>query len=147
MTLDCKPLRGGGYKPMLERAVYWRDRKEKTEGKAKACILIVDADRAEKGDDGWTLEQLKREAEAEKINLCIQFPKHQGLLLRLFPGKENVKPSAQQVDKLLRKEWPDYHKPATAYDLIKKFKLEDLLRVAKVDANLKNLLTIIGLIK
>ncbi len=65
--LDCEVLSGGGCKTMLERAVIYRSRREKTKGKAKNSILIVDTDRADKNDDGWSLEQLISEAKRDKV--------------------------------------------------------------------------------
>lgn len=50
------------------------------------------------------------------------------------------------VQQLLRKVWPDYQKPVDAQTLADKYSLHDLLRLAKVDFELKKLLSIIGLI-
>lgn len=143
--LDCVPLNGGGYKSMLAKANLYRSRKERF--KAKASILFVDTDRAEKNDDGWTLEKLHAEATKKKFTVCLQNPNQEGLLLRLIPGKERLQPHATTAHKLLQKEWPDYQKPTDAHTLKAKFSLEDLLRAARVDEELSRLLTIIGFIK
>ena len=45
----------------------------------------------------------------------------------------------------LRSIWPDYQKPVDAQTLASKFTLDDLLRVARVDLELKAMLSIIGL--
>ncbi|OGV28536.1 MAG: hypothetical protein A3E88_07405 [Legionellales bacterium RIFCSPHIGHO2_12_FULL_35_11] len=60
--LDCEVLGGGGYKTMLQRAITYRLRRERYKGKAKISILIVDTDRADKDEDGWTLKKLTSEA-------------------------------------------------------------------------------------
>jgi hypothetical protein len=48
--LDSYPLGGGGFKSMLEKAVYLHDRNRKTKGAYKNRFLIVDGDRAARGD-------------------------------------------------------------------------------------------------
>src|SRR5260221_213607 len=83
--LDCQVLGGGGYKVMLERALRYRQCKDRN--KAKCSILVVDADRAE-CDDGWSLSKLTQEASKKKIHVCAQYPNQEGLLLRLIRGKE-----------------------------------------------------------
>lgn len=140
--LDCQPLNGGGYKTMLKNALYYRQRNERR--KAKSSILLVDGDRAER-DDGWSLSKLKEEASKQKLIVCVQNPNQEGLLLRMHLGKENLKPSSSNVQKQLRSLWPDYHKPVDARTLASKFSLNDLLRLAKADSEIKNLLSIIGL--
>lgn len=141
--LDCEVLKGGGYKTMLEGAIRYRKRKERQ--KAKSSILLVDGDRAER-DDAWSITQLKLEASRHKIAVYVQNPNLEGLLLRLMPGKESLQPDRSNVQALLRSAWPAYKKPADARTLAGKFKLADLLRVAKMDSELCWLLTTIGLI-
>lgn len=63
--LDPQILNGGGYESMLENANRHRARRDRS--RAKASILIVDTDRAEKKDDGWTLEKLRLEASKKKF--------------------------------------------------------------------------------
>lgn len=141
--LDCEVLKGGGYKTMLEDAIRYRKRKERQT--AKKTILLIDSDRAERGDDGWSLPQLKQEALKNKIHVCVQNPNLEGLLLRLMPGKENLQPNVSNAYKQLRSLWPNYEKPADARTLAAKFSLNDLIRAARVDIELKTLLSLIGL--
>ena len=141
--LDCQPLGGGGYRSMLEGAV--RERKRKGRLTAKTSILLVDADRAQRGDDGWSLSQLSQEALKHKISVCVQDPNQEGLLLRLMPENERLQPNAANVQKQLRSIWPDYQKPVDARTLASRFSLDDLVRVARVDLELRNLLSTIGL--
>ena len=135
--LDCLALNGGGYKPMLEKAA--RERKRKERNKAKWSILLVDSDRDKRNDDGWSLEELKQKALKQKINVCVQNPNFEGLLLKMLQ-KNGVK-----IQNQLQRVWPDYKKPADARTLLAKFSLNDLLRVAHNDSELKNLLKKIGL--
>ena len=139
--LDCQVLGGGGYRSMLKRALHYRQRKSK----AKFSVLLVDGDRDQRNDDGWTLDQLKGEAVKEKFQVCVQNPNQEGLLLRMLPGNENLQPHVTTVHKQLLKHWPNYEKPIDARMLFSKYKLENLLRVARIDPDIKNLLSIIGL--
>lgn len=141
--LDCQILSGGGYKTMLNKAITCR--KKKNRDTAKSSILLLDADRAEQSDDDWSLHGLREEAKKHKFHVCFQYPNQEGLLLRMLPGNENLKPNASNANKLLLKEWPTYEKPIDAYTLFAKFTSEDLRRVAKVDAETESLLSIIGL--
>jgi hypothetical protein len=141
--LDCQPLGGGGYKTMLSKAV--RERKRKERHKAKYSILLVDGDRAIRGDDGWSIPQLKHEATKQKITVCVQNPNHEGLLLRMFPGNERLQPSIASIKSQLRSVWLDYQKPADARELELKFTHDDLRRVAQQDDDISNLLKMIGL--
>jgi len=142
--LDCEVIDGGGYKTMLAKAV--RQKKRRDRKTAKSSILLVDADRAER-DDPWSIDKLRQEAAKHKITVCVQTPNLEGVLLRLIPGKESLQPSAASAKTQLSKIWPAYKKPADAHTLAEKFTLADLLRAAKVDLELNNLLSIIGLRK
>ncbi len=141
--LDCQTLEGGGYKTMLERTV--RERKRKERYRAKFSILLVDSDRAERGEDGWTLQQLKQQALSQNINLCVQQPNLEGLLLRMLPNNEHLQPVGTKAHSQLRREWPEYQKPADTRTLAAKFSLDDLVRVARFDIDLRSLLKSIGL--
>jgi hypothetical protein len=143
--LDCQTLEGGGYKTMLERSV--RERKRKERYRAKFSILLVDSDRAERGDDGWTLSRLEQQASNQNIKICVQNPNLEGILLRMLPNNERLQPIGAKAHSQLCQAWPDYQKPVDARTLAAKFCLDDLLRVAKVDAQLCWLLTTIGLIR
>lgn len=143
--LDCQPLGGGGYKTMLKKAT--REQKRKERHKAVFSILLVDSDRDERGDDGWSIEQLKHEALKHNIIICLQTPNQEGILLRMISGNERSKPNAANVQKSLRSVWSDYKKPVDAQTLATKFLLEDLIRLAHFDTELKELLSMIGLYK
>lgn len=141
--LDCQPLGGGGYRTMLMGAIHARKSRDRT--KAKVSILLVDGDRHIRGDDGWSLSQLRREAAAQKMIVCVQNPKLEAWLFRMLPGNERAQIDVTHLERQLRKAWPEYQKPADAAMLASKFSLNDLLRVAHAEPELKRLLTIIGL--
>jgi len=143
--LDCEVLGGGGYKTMLKRAITYRSRREKYKGKAKISIFIVDTDRADKDEDGWTLKKLTSEANKNHFDICFQKPNLEGLLLRMFPGNEDVYVSASSANRQLLKAWHNYQKPADSRTLMNKFSHDDLVRTAKSDSDLRGLLIMIGL--
>ena len=115
----------------------------KTKGAYQDRFLIVDEDRAVSGD--WSIVKLQGEAAKHEITVCVQRPNHEGLLFRMKPGREREIPSADKAETKLKIDWPSYKKPETALTLGRRFSLEDLLRVAKVEADLKFLLERIGL--
>ena len=141
--LDGVPLGGGGFKSMLEKAVRLLKRRCKTAGAYQDCFLIVDGDRAEQGD--WSIDKLRREATKHKITVCVQNPNHEGLLFRMMRGMEREIPDAASAATRLKSRWPNYQKPVNAHALGRQFTLDDLLRVASVDADLETLLKKIGL--
>ena len=143
--LDYEPLDGGGYKKMLEETIRLREKNERET--AEKTFLLVDEDRALRRDDPWSIETLKRESKREDIIVCVQCPNIEGFFLRLFPKKESLNPSPQDVDRLLKKEWSDYSKRVDADTIGKKFTLKDLLRLAKADPDLEAFLSILGLKK
>ncbi len=139
--LDCQVLGGGGYQSMLRNTIRYRKLKER---RKVPTILMVDSDRSER-DDGWSIDILKQKASQAEINVCLQLPNHEGLLLRLFPGQETRQITLLDVKKQLERHWPDYQKPVEARILGSRFKLVDLQRVAKADEEIAELLKIIGL--
>lgn len=144
--LDCEVLGGGGYESMLKQARRLRERNAKSKSKAKLSILVVDSDRGERKEDGWTLERLKKEANKSNFVVFVQRPNQEGLLWRMIPGNENkTNPQATNAHKLLLKHWPDYRKPPDFRLLSQKFNINDIRRTATVDSDLNNLLSIIGL--
>lgn len=142
--LDCEVLGGGGYKTMLTKAVFCQQRVKRQKTNARASILLVDSDRSQKRDDGWSLEKLQQEAKLKKFHVCAQHPNQEGILFRMLPGNESKQIDAAVAQRALKKAWPDYKKPSDFYSLASKYELEDLLRVAKIDKDLNELLLLIG---
>ena len=142
--LDNVLLGGGGFKSMLEKARQQHNRRCKISGAYKDRFLIVDADRAGQGD--WSIEKLKQEAGKYQFTVCLQNPNHEGLLLRMMPGLEREIPEAALAESKLKSHWPNYHKPVNAHALGRQFTIEDILRVARVDAVSGDFLKAIGLL-
>lgn len=143
--LDDVLLGGGGYKSMLEKAVRRHARAVKISGAYKDRFLMVDADRAKQGD--WSIERLRAEAAKHHFTVCVQNPNHEGLLLRMMPGMERDFSDAAAAETRLKSRWPNYQKPMNAHALGRQFSVDDLRRVARVDADWGNFLRIIGLLE
>jgi hypothetical protein len=141
--LDGYPRSGGGYKSMLENAVHRHEKQSKSKGASRERFLIVDGDRADVQD--WSLDKLREEAAKHKFIVIVQCPNHEGLLYRMMPDKERDVPTAATAVAKLRTGWPTYQKPSNADMIDGHYSLDDLLRVARVDTDLGNLLMRIGL--
>lgn len=141
--LDCRLLRGGGYRSMLESAFYYLQ--HGNQRKAKTAILLVDGDRGQRKDDGWSLAQLKQEAKKKSFVVIVQNPNQEGWLLRLLLQEKNLQLDINNIGRQLRRHWPNYKKSIDTYALSSKLSLNDLLRVAQLDSNLNDLLSIVGL--
>jgi hypothetical protein len=135
-------LGGGGFKSMRQEAARLHKLHSRKSG-YRDRFLIVDRDRAEQGDS--PIEQLRCEAAKHKITVCAQSPNHEGLLLRMMPGMEREIADAASAEIKLRTLWPSYRKPMSAQELVRRFSLDDLLRVANLDPDLQTLLRKIGL--
>jgi len=140
--LESANLGGGGYSKMLKKAISSLAIKEGRN--SEPAILLVDGDRT-KHEDGWSQDDLRKNANENNIDVCFQHPKQEGLYLRMLPGNHGLQPAtASIVRDRLKKQWPEYDKPADANTLIKKFTIEDVKRIAKLDSDIKFLLTTIG---
>jgi hypothetical protein len=63
----------------------------------------------------------------------------------MLPGMEREIPDAASSETKLKARWPNYQKRVNAHALARQFSVDDLLRVARVDADLGNFLEEIGL--
>ncbi|MEQ1889854.1 MAG: hypothetical protein ABL951_11860 [Alphaproteobacteria bacterium] len=142
--LDIRPLGGGGYSSMLKQAGIFRER-GLSNGRYKSSFLLVDEDRANSGD--WSVEVLRQKASSQNINVCLQRPNLEGLLLRMILGKERSAPDASGVMPQLVSAWPGYRKPMNARDLEQKYSFNDVARVANLEPDLLAMLKKIGLIQ
>ena len=151
LHLDYKPLEGGGYKSMYDKAIKLREKGLK-KGKFGHSILLVDSDRSDRNDcsGDWSLEQLTVEAAKNHIQVCVQRPNHEGLLFRILSNedkdKKNLSLTPAKTKERLKKIWPEYEKGTDALALSRRLSYDGLIRAAHWDSDLKDLLTTIGLI-
>jgi hypothetical protein len=139
--LDVVVLGGGGLQKMLKEATRQRVRRAAAK-RYVASYLVVDSDRSGQGD--CSIHELRIHSAKQKLELVCQLPNHEGLLVRLFPGREKETLDATSASARLHKLWPTYQKPVNAYTLARQFKVKDLIRVAKLDEDLRNFLMKIG---
>ncbi len=145
--LQCYVLSGGGYSSMLRDAANRKMREEKRKDPFKAAFLLLDEDRAQQPQPDWPTERLRSQADSKGLIFCGQKPNFEGLLLRMLPGRERTILPAASVDAQLPTLLPGYKKPIDAQSLAWKFTLDDLMRVASVEAGLQRMLTMIGFVR
>ena len=109
----------------------------------KDRLVLLDEDRV----DADLQAGLDAKAVASELGFEIiyQAPNLEGLLIRLHLGFEQKSVARGTEGERLRKLWPEYGKPPTAHQLIRRFGLDDLRRAAQYDQELKRLLDVISL--
>ena len=109
----------------------------------KDRLVLLDRDRV----DADLRAGLDAEAIASELGFRIiyQDPNLEGLLIRLHEGSEQKSVTRGTEGDRLRKLWPEYGKPPTAQQLIRRFGLDDLRRAAPYDEGLRRLLDVLGL--
>ena len=106
-------------------------------------LVLLDRDRIEA--DLRNGRDARAVATRWRLDLVLQDPNLEGLLLRLHRGYEQRRPEAKDTLAELRRVWRDYSKPPTADELIRRFSLADLGRAARYDEESRRLLAILGL--
>lgn len=144
ICFDVHNICGGGYEKFLSEAIVNRGRKASQHGHHKKSFLMVDSDRADRGDDSWALDRLRSECNRNNFIACLQKPNLESVLARMFLGNESKNMNASDAKRALENKWPDYDKPADFMMLQQKFQIDDLLRMATYDVELANMLQILG---
>lgn len=142
LHLEVRPATGGDSLAVVEEA---KRRLERHPARKdfKARLVLLDRDRLHQDiKAGRDPRALARKVD---IVLVFQEPNLEGLFLRLHPGQERRKVVAHNAVAELRKLWPDYRKPPTAYQLNQRFSVSDLRRAAQHDEELRKLLIVVGL--
>ncbi len=142
LSLDCAKGSGGDRVMVVQEAGRsWKKRSGRNQYKDK--LVLLDQDRVEEDREAG------RDADARASELgfriIYQAPNLEGLLIRLHQGSEQktVKKGTERAR--LQKLWPEYSKPPTADQLIRRFGLDDLRRAARHDEELGRLLDVLGL--
>ena len=118
-------------------------RQRKRHGPYSAALILLDADRIE--DDRSRSRDPSKGLGGEDLHLNYQKPNNEGLLIRLHRGHENRFVSTSEVNRALKRPWPNYAKPISAEALSRRFGLSDLQRAARYDFDLRQMLEILGL--
>ena len=139
LYLNAKSADGGDSVAIVEAAA--RNAPKSSEYSER--LVLLDMDRVEQdkkaGRDAWAV------ASENGLEIILQNPNLEGLLLRLHPGYESRQIQAQDALKELRKVWKEYDKPPTVDQLAQRFDVPDLLRTARYDEHLQRLLEILKL--
>ncbi len=106
-------------------------------------LVLLDDDRIE--EDKQNGLDPKAAASKNGLELILQSPNLEGLLLRLHPGHERRRIQAQDAMRELQKVWPAYSKGVTASDFDQRFGSYDVRRAAEYDEHLRRLLDVLGL--
>ena len=144
LHLDIVVAGGGDTRAVVEYAVDRRRRHTESRGHDKAALVFLDADRLAQdratGRDPDTVEG------REHLQLVFLRPNLEGLLFRLHPHREAESVVGNDAGRRLEQLWPEYVKPMRAKALRQRFGIGDLQRVARHDPELRNALTLLGLL-
>lgn len=119
----------------LKRQQFARDVKTK--------LVLLDEDRID--EDYRNGRDARAFARQSGIEIVLQTPNLEGVLLRLHRGNEQRVISAHDAERELNRVWQGYEKPPSSSQLSKRFSVADLRRAAKYDPDLRQLLIAIGL--
>ena len=142
LHLMVKPGGGGDSVTVVEEAGRHLARHPEKRG-IRDKLVLLDRDRVpqdlEAGRDA------RAAASSWNLKIIFQDPNLEGLLFRLHPGCEQRKIAADDALPELQKFWPEYRKPPTADQLIRRFTVSDVRRAARHDEELQKLLEVLGL--
>lgn len=120
-------------------------KRENREVSFKGKAIMLDSDRlSDAPERGRKACELLRN---NNFTAIWQKPDHEGLLLRHFAGHAHDSPERGDSMQALQACWPGYHKNMAAADLQRTLTLQHISRAAGVNAELKILLHMIGLIR
>ena len=143
LHLDISLGSGGDGVRVVEDAATRYRRRSSQRGLFSAGLVLLDADRLD--EDRQRGRDPEMAARGTGLRLVLLRPNLEGVLARLFPGNERRQLSIQDTEGVLRVQWPEYRKPATALELGRRFRLDDLRRAAAYDDALGTLLAVLGL--
>ena len=133
--LDIVVCGGGDSLAIAEHAVREYRRRGRLYGQFSAAWILLDYDRLEQ--DRRSGRDPAPEADTENLKLVYLKPNIEGTLLKFHPGQEKRSPAVNSAERELRRFWPQYRKPASAWELRKRFGIEDIRRAARHDGGLR----------
>ena len=143
LHLDVKLGNGGDSMDVVETAGR-RLKHHPGRREIRQRMVLLDSDRIEQdqaaGRDAFSC------ARKWKLEVILQKPNLEGLLVRLHEGQEQGIIDSRSAERRLRQLWPAYAKGSLTADRLKqRFSLIDLQRAAKHDDQLRKLLDVLGL--
>lgn len=142
LSLDCAKGSGGDTLTVVREAS--RSLKKRSGRRLyRERIVLLDQDRV--AEDRWAGRDAEATAFELGFTIIFQVPNLEGVLIRLHKGSEEKRVRKGTERAHLQRLWPEYRKPPTADQLIRRFGLDDLRRAARHDKELAKLLKILGL--
>lgn len=123
LHLHVKSMDGGDSLSVVEAAGRYLARRP---GARDIDTRLVLLDRDRMPDDRHAGRDAKRAAKVHELEIIVQNPNLEGVLLRLHSGQERRTVAAREALAKLRKIWPEYCKPPSVDRLIERFTPSDL---------------------
>lgn len=142
LHLHVKSMHGGDSLSVVEQAGRYLARRRWKRDVDDRLVLL---DRDHMPDDLRAGRDAEGAARSHGLDVIVQNPNLEGVLLRLHSGHERRQVAARDASAELRKVWPEYGKPPPADRLIERFATSDLRRAARHDGRLRRLLDVLGL--
>ena len=118
----------------------------KSRGAPQDRLLLLDSDQTENIRDRVAAAQ--NLAVKHGIKMIWQHPCFEALLLRHLPNCASRRPpGTAEAMRALRREWAEYTKPMTRAELLKRIRLQEVLRAAAVEPQLCAFLHCLGLVR
>lgn len=145
LHLDVRPASGGDSAAVVEEAGR-RLKRHPDPRSISERLVLLDSDRIEA--DKAAGRDARAVARKRGLEVVLMTPNLEGLLVRLYEGRETHVIAPRHAERQLRALWPGYHKGLLRADhLRRRFTLIDLGRAARFDEELWKLLGILGLIE
>lgn len=108
-------------------------------------FVLLDDDQAQR--DPQRAERAQRTAAENDMVIVWQRPCFEAVLLRHLDGRATHRPpDTPGAGRALVRDWPEYRKPMTRFDLARRLDLAAVLRAAAVEPELDALLRCLGLL-
>lgn len=146
VQIVCENLGRGAGDPLsrVKKAIKKLKHMCQTRVEPKEKFVFLDFDQAER--DRKRTDDACRLAKENNLFIIWQRPCFEAALLRHLPQCETLKPpTTVEAARLLLREWPAYKKPMTRAQLTEKIDFSSVLRAAKVEPDLTELLCCLGL--
>lgn len=106
-------------------------------------VVLIDSDLID-GNDAQRIEAENLAAECE-IRVIWQRPCHEAFLLRHLPGCAQHRPPTSALSQAnLIDEWPEYKKPMTRLQLVRRINENSVRQAASVENEFRSFLAVIG---
>jgi hypothetical protein len=133
LAFDAHIIGGGDPLGIVEESLKKLRAQERRYGPYRGRAILLDSDRI--GQTPERDHKIPIICRGTTVALLYQRFDHEAVLLRHFKGCERLRPPRGYSLGRLRREWPDYSKPADALALSQKLQAPDLRRFLNVEAD------------